>query len=88
MAGVAYALVTALQIYVYLIIVWTFGSFFPAWRFQEWYRFIDRVVAPFVELFAPLRLQFSGMDFTPLAAIIAVQIFRFIVIAAVERGLA
>ena len=86
MAGVAVALAWALKLYTFLIIVWVFGSWFPHWRFQPWYRAIHRVVAPYVEAFAPLKLQFSGFDFTPIVAILGIELFRFLLLAAVYRG--
>lgn len=89
MAGVAYALSVALKIYVYAIIVWTFGSWFPAWRYQEWWKLLDRIVAPYVSLFYPLKLQMNNIDFTPLVAIVTVEVFRYLVIyAAAMQGAA
>jgi YggT family protein len=84
MAGVASALLLALQIYVYCIMVWTFGSWFPAWRYQQWFKALDSVVAPFIAVLQPLKLQYSGIDFTPMAAIVAIEVFRSIVVMAVN----
>ena len=85
MAGVAFALLLALKIYVYAIIVWSFGSMMPMWRFKPWYRTLDSFVSPFVSLFYPLKLQYNNIDFTPLAAILSIEIFRYLVQYALAR---
>jgi uncharacterized protein YggT (Ycf19 family) len=54
----------------------------PTWRYQEWWKFLDRIVSPFVSVFYPLKLQYNSIDFTPMVAILAVEVFRYIVIYA------
>jgi len=63
-----------LQLYTYMIMIYTFGSFFPQWRFQAWYRWIAEFVFPYLSLFRGLNLRSGNIDFTPLAAIVVLQL--------------
>jgi YggT family protein len=82
----AYIVSRALELYTLLIVVWTFGSWFPQWRYQSWFRLVDSIVAPYVGLFRTLPLQFSGLDFTPLAAIIVIALFKAALLQVIVGG--
>ena len=87
----AYFVIQALRLYQLLIIAWAFGSFFPQWQFQKWYRFIGDIVQPYLNLFRwlPLRIQTGGavMDLTPIVAMVVLQLFIGMIAAAAAGGL-
>lgn len=75
-----------IQLYILLIIVWSFGSWFPAWRYQQWFRLVHEFVWPYMCLFSSLPLRSGGFDFTPMVAIVVLWLFRQLVfMAAVGR---
>jgi len=76
----------ALKIYILAIIVWTFGSMAPQWRYQGWYKAVDAVVAPYVGLFRPLNLVYNNFDFSPMAAVLAIYLFQTLLVYALARG--
>ncbi|MDQ3024807.1 MAG: YggT family protein [bacterium] len=86
MAGVSYALVSALKIYEFFILAWVLGSWLPQARNQQWYRWISSVVEPYVELFRPLKLNYSGIDLSPMVAMLAIELFRWLIIMVAARG--
>ena len=83
-------IVKVLQLYQLMIVAWAFGSFFPQWRFQKWYRMLGEVVQPYMNLFRwlPLRMQGAGggIDFTPLVALLVLQLFERLVATAAMGG--
>jgi YggT family protein len=85
-AGVAYIIELALRAYIFLIFAWVLGSWLPNLRYQQWYRWVSSVVEPYIELFRPLRLQYGGVDLTPMAAVFAIYLFRMLLLAVVARG--
>ncbi len=90
MQYVPYLVIKILELYQLLILAWAFGSFFPQWRFQKWYRVLGEIVQPYLNLFRflPLRINMgqSYMDLTPLVALFVLQIFERLVITAVTGG--
>lgn len=83
MALIAQALNAVISAYMLLILVWCVGSFFPQWRYERWYRWVGEMVAPLLGLFRALPLRTGNMDFTPLVAMLALQMLqRFIGMAA------
>ncbi len=58
-----------------LVFVWVLGSWFPQWRYQAWFRTVDNLVRPYVDLFKPLPLTIGMMDLRPMAAIFVLVIF-------------
>jgi len=63
-----------IQLYILLIIVWSFGSWFPAWRYQQWFRLVHEFVWPYMCLFSSLPLRSGGFDFTPMVAIVVLVV--------------
>ena len=86
MAGVAHALDLALEFYELLIFAWALGSWMPHWRYQEWYRTLNSIVQPYIAVFYPLRLNFGGIDLTPMVAFFAIELFRHALEYAVGLG--
>jgi len=82
----AYLISRTLDLYTLLIIVWTFGSWFVQWRYQSWFRMINSIVEPYVALFRALPLQFGGLDFTPLAAIMVIALLKSAVLQVLVAG--
>ena len=78
--------VLALRLYMLLIFISVLGSWFPQWRRESWYRFIDDIVSPYLNLFRGLNLRYGMIDFSALVAIILLQIFEHIVISIVGQG--
>ena len=79
MNPIQYAMITALTIYSYLIFIWVFGSWFPHWRYQQWFRMIASVVEPYINVFRPLNLRIGQFDLGPMAAIVVLWIFRAVI---------
>lgn len=83
MFSVAGLVVWVLQLYVLLIFAWTFGSFFPQWRYQRWYQVVGEIVQPYLNLFRwlPLRIQTGGatMDLTPTVAMFVLLSFIYMI---------
>lgn len=69
------AILWLFQAYMMLVFVWVLGSWFPQWRYQQWFRTIDSLVRPYVELFKFLPLQIGMVDLRPMAAIFVLAIF-------------
>jgi YggT family protein len=75
-----------IELYILLIFVWALGSWFPAWRYQGWFKLVNEFVWPYLSLFKSLPLASAGLDFTPTVAIIVLWMFRRLVdMAAVGR---
>ncbi len=74
-----------IELYILLIIVWAFGSWFPSWRFQGWYKLVHEFVWPYMSLFASLPLRTGGFDLTPMVAIFVLWLFRQIVFMVAVR---
>ncbi len=73
------AMVLLLTAYSYLILVWVFGSWFPHWRYQSWFKMIAGVVEPYMNVFKPLNLRFGQFDLSPMVAIFVLIIFREVI---------
>jgi YggT family protein len=65
-----------LRAYMLLIMVYSFGSFFPQWRYERWYRLVCEIVYPYLNLFRRLPLQVGMMDLTPMAAIMVLWLLQ------------
>lgn len=79
-----------LELYQLLILVWAFGSFFPQFRLQQWYKLVSDIVQPYMNLFRWLPLQIrsgnSAVDLTPIVAIIVLQLFAGLIKTAISAG--
>jgi uncharacterized protein YggT (Ycf19 family) len=65
-----------------LIMVWAFGSFFPRWQYEKWYRVLNDIVWPYISLFRGLNLRMGQFDFTPMVAILVLAVLQRLVLAA------
>jgi YggT family protein len=69
--------------YMVLILVYCVGSMFLQWRGARWYGWVGEVTAPLLGIFRALPLRSGNMDFSPMVAMLALQLIqRFIVGAA------
>ena len=76
-----------LKAYILLIFVWVLASWFPQWRYQGWFRTVDNLVRPYMDLFRGLPLRVGMIDLTPMAAIFVVYLFQYLFLTAVQGGL-
>ncbi|MCB1218583.1 YggT family protein [bacterium] len=75
------AMILAIRLYSYMIIVWSFGSFFPQWRYQKWFQMLASVVEPYVNLFRQLNLRVGMFDLSPMVAIFVLWIFSALIMS-------
>jgi YggT family protein len=87
---IPYVVIKILELYQLLIVAWAFGSFFPQWQYQKWYKVLGEIVQPYLNLFRflPLRISMGAgyMDLTPIVALLALQIFERLIITATSGG--
>lgn len=79
MPFVANFVVYAVQAYILLIIVYVLGSWFPQWKGRPWYRLVEDIVGPYLNLFRRLPLQMGMIDLAPMAAIFVLILFETLV---------
>ena len=72
--------------YILLVIVWVLGSWFPQWRYQSWFRYVDGLVRPYIELFKVLPLRIGMMDLSPMVAILVLYLFQYLLMSVAVRG--
>ncbi|HES58204.1 MAG TPA: YggT family protein [Firmicutes bacterium] len=75
-----------IQAYILLILVWVFGSWFPQWRYQSWYRTVEDLVSPYMNLFKAIPLRIGMIDLAPMLAIFVLFIVQRLVISLTEGG--
>lgn len=69
----------AINLYIALIFVWALGaSFFPDWRYAAWYRALNDIVEPYINLFRGLRLQIGMFDLSPMVAVTFLSILQLV----------
>ena len=86
MTGVVQFAALAIQLYIFLIIIWVFSSWFPQWRYQSWFRTVNDLVEPYLRLFQRLPLRVGMIDLSPMVAIIVLQILRAALVGGMGRG--
>lgn len=77
-----------IQAYILLILVWVFGSWFPQWRYQSWYRTVEDLVSPYMNLFKLIPLRIGMIDLSPMLAIFVLFILQRLVISLAMGGAA
>lgn len=75
----------AIELYILLIVVWSFGSFFPGWRYAGWYRTVESIVEPYISIFRAMRMQVGMFDLSPMVAVAFLSILSMVV-GAVARN--
>jgi len=77
----------AIQVYIILIFVWVMGSWFPQWKGQQWYRIVDEIIRPYMNLFKALPLRMGQIDFTPIAAIFILYMIQGLLGQVIRGGM-
>ena len=75
-------LAAAVNVYVLLVFVWAIFSWFDHSKgiLADIYSFLDKIVSPYVNIFKRFIPPTGGIDFSPLVAIVLLQVVvRFIV---------
>jgi uncharacterized protein YggT (Ycf19 family) len=64
------------QFYVLLIVIWAILSWFNQGRgfVNDIYEILDKIVSPYINLFRRFIPTAGGMDFSPLVAILVLQL--------------
>lgn len=75
----ALLVINAIRAYIFLIFIWVLGSWFPQWKTQPWYRFIEDIVHPYLKLFKSIPAQAGMIDFRPMLAIFALVLLEWLV---------
>jgi YggT family protein len=76
---------TAIQLYMAFIFVWVLGSWFPQWKGKAWYRFVEDVVKPYMQLFNGIPLKMGMIDFRPMLAIFVLIIVERLLLSMVTQ---
>jgi YggT family protein len=66
-------LLQAVEIYSYILLIWVIGSWFPRFTITKFYKFIDKIVFPYAQIFRSFIPPFGGFDFSVIAAFIVLQ---------------
>ena len=69
-----------------LIFVWVLGSWFPQWRQYAWYRVVEDMVRPYINLFRALPLRIGMIDLSPMLAILVLIILQRLVISSIAAA--
>lgn len=78
---ILYTLYRLITLYEWLLIIYALMSWAPDLRNSQIGRLLDRICRPFLSIFDRLPLQFAGIDFTIVVAIIALNaIQRFLIL--------
>lgn len=74
MSKVIMFLITLLQAYTFLMLIWVLLSWIPDLRLSKFYRFLDRLFVPFLEPFRRVIPPINGIDITPILGFFALQL--------------
>ncbi|MBV7389822.1 YggT family protein [Enterococcus sp. AZ103] len=66
-------LIRLVEVYTILLVVYALMSWFPGAYNTGLGRFLSRICEPFLNLFRRLPLQFGGIDFSIMAAVIVLN---------------
>lgn len=71
-------LVTCLNLYSFLLVIYALMSWIPSLYDTAIGRFLIALCEPFLSLFRRLPLQFAGLDFSVIAALIVIELIRYL----------
>lgn len=74
MSKVIMFLITLLQAYTFLMLIWVLLSWIPDLRLSKFYRFLDKLFVPFLEPFRRVIPPINGIDITPILGFFALQL--------------
>ena len=69
-----------------LIFVYVMGSWFPQWQGAAWYKLVEDIVNPYMNIFRPLKLRVGMVDLTPMVAIMLLYVAQGFVRGVMVRG--
>lgn len=67
-------LITIVQGYTFLMFVWVLLSWIPDLRFSKFYRFLDKLIIPFLEPFRRIIPPINGIDISPILGFFTLQL--------------
>lgn len=73
------ALIRALDIYSFIILIYVIISWIPDLKRNSFFYYISKIVDPYLDIFRKLNLRYGAIDFTPLLALIVLQIIKRII---------
>ena len=78
---IASIFISIVNIYVFVIIVWVILSWFRARKgfARDLYQALDKIVAPFMNLFKRFIPTAGGLDFSPIIAILILQVIARVI---------
>ncbi|MGT2771741.1 YggT family protein [Streptococcus marimammalium] len=66
----------AIDIFSFFLVVYALLSWFPETHNSTWAGYLYQIVEPILKVFRKFNLQFGNMDFTVVAALIALRILK------------
>lgn len=73
MSQIILLLIKIIQAYAFLMFVWVVLSWIPDLRYSGFYRFLDRIYAPFLEPFRRIIPPINGIDISPILGFFALH---------------
>ena len=74
MSSLIMLLITIVQAYSFLMFIWVLLSWIPDLRFSSFYKFLDKLVIPFLEPFRKIIPPINGIDISPILGFFTLQI--------------
>jgi YggT family protein len=72
--SLGFVLAGAVEVYLVAILVWVIASWIPAARRYRAVRAVGKVTEPFLRLFRAVIPPMGGLDFSPILAILLLQL--------------
>lgn len=73
-------ILTCLDLYSFLLVIYALMSWIPSLYQTAIGRFLTALCEPFLQLFRKLPLQFAGLDFSVVVALIAIELLRYLLV--------
>lgn len=74
MSNIAHLLVSVLNLFNFLLVVWCLLTWFPAIKWQDQpFKTLDRIIRPVIEPFRRVIPPIAGFDFSPVIAILCIN---------------
>ena len=73
-------ILTCLDLYSFLLVIYALMSWIPSLYQTFVGRFLTAICEPFLQLFRKLPLQFAGLDFSVIVALIVIEVVRYILV--------
>lgn len=73
-------ILTCIDLYSFILVLYALMSWIPRLYNTAIGRFITGICEPYLNLFRRLPLQFAGLDFSVLVALIALELIRYLIV--------